>query len=318
MDNFIAVYLNHNLSLLKFINRFERSTILQIMKYVNLKGQKLQNDDVFPTVEIKSFSEAINLKTRKGYDNLVISNGEVVNVCSDSYALLKNEDFFLKVEEKLIVDADVEYTKRSINRNNRSFAVDYILNDDRYDIVINSGKKDVIKPMLRFVNSYDGSAKTKGSFGYFRQVCTNGLHIAETMLNFDVKHRGAIAEIVLPKMDNLISNFMENEYYTLKSKAETLTNSKISDVAKFVQDICKKTNIFKFEKSEKNPEPSKYAEQVINTIFSEANYLNVVPNLWLGYNSFNSILTDGTFSKTFEKETEFDNLIFNRVLEMAG
>jgi Domain of unknown function (DUF932) len=287
------------------------------MNMINLKGKKMQQDDVFPSVRIESFKDLIGFETRKGYDNLVFSDNVVVNVCSDSYALLKNEEFFLKVEEKLI-EADIQYDMRSINRNNRSFAVDYILNDDRYDIVINSGKKDVIKPMLRFVNSYDGSAKTKGSFGYFRQICTNGLHVTETKLKFDVKHRGAIAEIVLPKMDMLIEQFLSNEYYTLKSKAETMSSKPISDVAKFVEKICNDTEIFKFEKNDKNAEPSKYAEQVINTIFSEANYLNVEPNMWLGYNAFNEILFDGTFSKTFEKETEFDNKIFNRVLELVN
>ena len=288
-----------------------------MLNRVNLKGKKMQQDDVFPNVRIESFSDLIGFPTRKGYDNIVFSNDVAINVCSNSYALLKNEDFFLKVEEKLI-EADIQYDTRSINRDNRSFAVDYILNDDRYDIVINKGRKqDIIKPMLRFVNSYDGSAKTKGSFGYFRQICTNGLHVTETMLKFDVKHKGNISEIVLPKMDTLIEGFLNNEYYTLKSKAETMSNQTISDVAKFVKQVCEETEIFKFEKSDKNVEPSKYAEQVINTIFTEANYINVEPNMWLGYNAFNEILYDGTFSKTFEKETEFDNKLFNSVGLMA-
>ena len=284
---------------------------------VNLKGQKLQNDDVFPTVEIKSFSDLIGLPTRKGYDNLVISDGKVVNVCSQKYGLLRNEDFFLKVEEKLI-EADIQYDIRSINRDNRSFQVDYILNDDRYDIIINSGKKDVIKPMLSFNNTYDGLGKSKGSFGYFRQICTNGLHIAETMLNFNVKHRGNIIEIVLPKMDNLIEQFMNNEYYTLKEKATVLSDRKLSDVGQFVKEICDKTDVFKYELNPKNKVVSPFAEQVINSINFEAEYLSVSPNQWLAYNAFNEILNDGTFSKTFDKQHEFDSQIFNTILEMAN
>jgi uncharacterized membrane protein YheB (UPF0754 family) len=284
---------------------------------VNLKGQKLQSDNVFPTVEIKSFSEAIKLKTKAGYDNIVTSDGEVVNVCSKKYALLKNEDFFLKVEEKLI-DADIQYDMRSINRKNSSFQVDYILNDDRYDIIINNRKKDVIKPMLSFINSYDGSCKTKGSFGYFRQVCTNGLHIAETVLDFTVKHRGNMAEIVFPKMDNLIEQFMNNEYYTLKEKATLLGKNKLSDIGQFVKDICDKTDVFKYKLNPKNKVVSPFAQQVINTVISEAKYLRVEPNMWLTYNAFNEILNDGTFTKTFDKQHEFDGQIFNTILEMAN
>ena len=292
-------------------------------KYVNLKGQKLQNDDVFPTVEIKSFSEAVNLKTRKGYDNIVVSDGEVVNVCSEKYALLRNEDFFLKVEEKLIIDANItDYTKRSINKDNRSFQVDYILDDKKHNIVINNGKNDVIKPMLSFINSYDGSCKTRGSFGYFREVCSNGLHIAETMLDFTVKHRGNMAEIVFPKMDELIANFMNNEYYTLKEKATDLSHQTLSDVGQFVKEICDKTDVFKYEIGEKLGSKTKivspFAEQVINTINFEAEYLSVSPNKWLAYNAFNEILNDGTFKKTFDKQHEFDSQIFNTILEMAN
>ena len=285
-------------------------------KYVNLKGQKLQNDDVFPTVEIKSFSDLIGLPTRKGYDNLIISNGEVVNVCSEKYGLLKNEDFFLKVEEKLI-EADIQYDMRSINRDNRSFKVDYILNDDRYDIVINGSKKDIIKPMLSFFNTYDGSLKGGGSYGYFRQICSNGLNIVEAKLKFDVKHRGNIFELVLPKMDILIEQFMNNEYYTLKEKATLLSDRKLSDVGQFVKEICDKTDVFKYELNPKNKVVSPFAEQVINTINFEAEYLSVSPNQWLAYNAFNEILNDGTFKKTFDKQHEFDSQIFNTILEMA-
>ena len=73
--------------------------------------------------------------------------------------------------------------------------------------------KDIIKPMLRFVNSYDGSCKTSGNFGYFRQVCTNGLHVAETKMSFSVKHKGSICEFVLPEIQSLVNEFMKNEKY---------------------------------------------------------------------------------------------------------
>lgn len=288
------------------------------MESIYLKNlENLKNDDVFPTVEIVNFADAIGKPTRKGYDNLIISNGEIVNVCSSKYGLLKNENFFLKVEEKLI-DADVHYITRSINRENRSFAVDYILQDDRYEIAINGNKKDSILPKLRFLNSYDGSGKTQGTFGFYRQVCSNGLHIAETKLKFDVKHRGNICELVLPEIDNLIEKFMNNEYYSLKQKAEFLSSNKLTDVQTFVKKICNETNVFKFEKSDKNPEPSKYADMVINTIFSEANQIGVEPNMWLGYNAFNQILYSDTFKKSFDKELDFDAEIFDSVMLMVN
>lgn len=282
---------------------------------INFKGQAMQNDDVFVSNEIINFSETANMPTRKGMDNLVVSNGKIVNVVSEQYGHLPNEKFFLVVEEKLI-EADVQYMTRSINRDDRSFAVDYILNDDRYIIDVANGK-DIIKPMLRFVNSYDGSCKTSGNFGYFRQVCTNGLHVAETKMSFSVKHKGSICEFVLPEIQMLVNEFMSNEYYNLKPKIQDMSNVVISDVQKFVEKICKETALFRYDKSDNNPEPSKKASVVIDTILSEANYLGVQPNMWLGYNAFNEFLHN-EMAKSFEVQKNTDGKLFETIYAMAN
>jgi hypothetical protein len=285
------------------------------MNRISFKGKAMQNDDVFPTSEVRSFSELVNMPTRKGLEKAVISDGQVVNVVSDQYGHLPNEQFFLIVEEKLI-EADVQYMTRSINRGNRSFAVDYILNDERYIIDVTNGR-DIIKPMLRFVNSYDGSCKTSGSFGYFRQVCTNGLHVAETKMSFSVKHKGSIVQFVLPEIKMLVNEFLNNEYYTLKPKAEFLSGAVISDVQKFVKDVCDKTKVFSYERGNKEPKPSAKAVEVADTILAEANYLNVEPNMWLGYNAFNEILHDG-FKKSFDVQKSLDATIFDAIYTMAN
>ena len=280
----------------------------------NFKGQQMQNDDVFVSNEIKPFPEMVGMPTRKGMEQAVISNGKIVNILSNVYGHLPNDKFFKVVEEKLI-NADVQYVTRSINRDDRSFAVDYILNDDRYNIIVANGK-DIIKPMLRFVNSYDGSSKTSGSFGYFRQVCTNGLHVAETKMEFKVKHKGSICEFVLPEIQMLVNEFMSNEYYKLQEKAEYLSGAIISDVQKFVKSVCEQTAVFKFEKSDKNPEPCLNASIVADSILAEARYLDVQPNMWLGYNAFNEILHN-KYVKSFDAQKNLDARIFEYVNELA-
>lgn len=282
---------------------------------MSFNGKKvMENDNVFVENSITDAAKLFGMPTRKGYEQAIISNGKLVNLVSNSYGHLPNEQFFLNVEENLI-NADVQYDKRSINRQDRSFAVDYILNDENYIIDVANGK-DIIKPMLRFVNSYDGSNKTSGNFGYFRQVCTNGLHVAEFKMSFSVKHKGNICEFVLPEIKGLISAFMNNEYYSLKAKADILSEKRISDVQAFVKKICDETNIFKFEKSDKNAEPSLNAQIVMETIASEANYLQIEPNYWLGYNAMNEILHD-KFNKSFEVQKSLDGQIFNAITDMA-
>ena len=136
---------------------------------------KLQKDNVFAPNKIVSLADLTQLPVRKGLEMAVISNGTLVNTVSKGYGHLPNEVFFGEVEKQLQA-AGIEHVTRSINRDDRSFSVDYILNDENYIVKV-ANAQDRILPMIRFTNSYDGSNKTSGHFGYYREVCSNGLHI---------------------------------------------------------------------------------------------------------------------------------------------
>lgn len=283
--------------------------------------KSLRNDNVYVTSEVKPLAEVTTLPFRKGLDAVVISEGVVVNVVSSSYGHLPNEDFFAAAEAA-IIDAGLKYETRSINRENRSFAVDYVLNDDRYVIKV-KGKAvdknqarvgDVIKPMLRFVNSYDGMSKASGSFGFYRLVCTNGLMVANQVVGFKVLHKGMIAEVALPQIAPLIQKFMSNEYYELSKKFEVLAERPIKDLNLWVKGVADQTKLFGYEISEKNPLPSLNARLVLDTITREAALLGVQPNAWLGYNAFNEVLHD-KLKKGFDKQKALDANLFNSVLE---
>lgn len=277
---------------------------------------KLRKDDVFVENKIADLATLLGLPVRKGLENGIISSGQLVNVVSKSYGHLPNEHFFNAVEEKLI-EADIQYLTRSINRENRSFAVDYILNDESFHINVKNGA-DSIKPMLRFTNSYDGSCKTSGHFGFFRQVCQNGLHVAQSNIGFSVKHKGNISEIVLPEISALVRKFMDNEFYSLHRKFEVLAETPIVDVKEFVKFTLSQTDLFKYEASEKNPDkPSANAQFVIDKIYTESHQLGQLPNYWFGYNAFNEIL-HGKLKKSFEQQRKIDETIFNSVFEMAS
>jgi hypothetical protein len=280
---------------------------------VMLKGP-LRNDNVYVSSEVKTMKALTGLNSRKGLECAVISEGEIVNVVSDGYGHLPNERFYYEVEHKLI-GADIKYDTRSINRDNRSFAVDYILSDESYHINVNNGM-DKIKPMLRFTNSYDGSCKTTGHFGFFREVCSNGLHVTHTKVGFGVKHRGNIIEIVLPEIKSLVGIFMDNEFYSLHKKFEILAERPITDLKDFVKYVCDKTDLFQYESSEKNPDPSLNARMVMDTVYREAGLLGVQPNLWLGYNAFNELL-HSKLKKPFEAQKTLDGKLFETVLSLS-
>lgn len=209
----------------------------------------------------------------------------------------------------------MQYVKRSINRENRSFAVDYILSDSNVEIKVKNGM-DKIKPMLRFVNSYDGSNKTSGHFGFFREVCSNGLHVATSQIGFSIKHRGDICEVVLPEIASISRKFLDNEYYTIYRKFEVLAEHSIADVKEFVKLTADKLGLFQFESSEKNPDPSLNARIVMDTINRESNLLGVAPNLWVGYNAFNELLHN-KLKKTFEQQKRIDGMMFSEMMKMV-
>lgn len=250
---------------------------------------------------------------RKGLEHGIISNGKLVNVVSDGYGHLPNEQFFLKVEEKL-EEADIRYSTRSINRDDCAFAVDYILSDETYHVNVKNGK-DIIKPMMRFATSYVGG-KAMGYFGFWREVCKNTMHVGTVDVGFALRHSGKIIEVVMPKIDELMVKFMDNQYYSLHKKFEVLAERPIPNLKDFVRVTANDLGIFQFEKSAKNAEPSLNAEIVLNIIRDEAKELGTEPTYWNGYNAFNELIAN-RLKKTFEKTRSLDGELFEYVYQLS-
>lgn len=273
----------------------------------------LQQDDLYLPNEMVALYLLTGYPSRKGLENAILSNGKIVNVVSKSYGHLSNCLFFEKAENMLI-EAGLSFKRRSINRNDRSFVLDLIIENKNHFEVKND--KDQILPMLRFTNSYDGSEKTTGHFGFYRKVCANGLHVADTSVAFSIRHTRNNTELVMPKMSDLFEKFLENEYYSIITKFGKLQTVKLLDNKQFVMDILKQTKLFKYECSDKNPSPSKKSREVLEIIDQESLLLDEAPNLWLGYNAFNRVLHT-TLKKSFQKQKQLDQKLFNTVLEMV-
>lgn len=294
----------------KFQDNFSASTPQQAESKLSSILANSRQDNVLVDSSIVPLQSLTGITSRRGLENAIICENQIVNVVSNSYGHLPNEKFFLGVEEKLI-DADIYYQQRSINRDNRSFVVDYVLADDRYKVAV-KGEQDILRPMLRFVNSYDGSCKTSGSFGFWRKVCDNGLHVAQTHIGFSVKHSGAIADIVMPKLDEIVGKFMDNEFYSLKRKFEVLAERPVYNLEDYVKFTAKTSGLFKYESSEKNPEPSANARFVFDVIERESRLLNTRPNQWIVYNAFNELL-HGKLKKTFDQQRTLDEKLFETI-----
>lgn len=275
--------------------------------------QNLQQDEIFVSNEMKSLRSLTQMESRRGLENAIISNGKIVNVVSNSYGHIPNQLFFKKAEE-MLTDAKLNYHKRTINRNDRSFITDFIINDNSQFSVKN--KEDLILPMLRFKNSYDGSEKTSGHFGFYRKVCSNGLHVSQAEIEFSIKHSKNNTDLIMPRLNNLFDRFLDNEFYTITKRFDQMREFKIIDTKEFVKAILDKTKLFRYECSDKNSEPSKKSREVLEILNYEALLLNEEPNLWLGYNAFNAVLHH-TLKKSFSQQEKLDKMLFNEIYDMA-
>ncbi|CDF80283.1 conserved hypothetical protein (DUF932) [Formosa agariphila KMM 3901] len=275
--------------------------------------KNLQQDDIFVPSEMTALESLIQMPSRRGLENVIISNGKVVNVVSNSYGHIPNELFFKKAET-MLEDADLKFHKRSINRNDRSFITDFIIEDTNQFKVKNDD--DLILPMLRFKNSYDGSEKTSGHFGFYRKVCSNGLHVSQAEIAFSIKHNRNNTELIMPRLNRLFEKFLDNEFYTIIHKFNSMKDIKIIDTEAFVKSVLERDKLFRYECSDKNDNPSKKSREVIEVLNYEAMLLNEEPNLWLGYNAFNAVL-HRTLKKSFSQQEKWDKTLFNTIYEMS-
>ncbi len=233
--------------------------------------QNLQQDEIFVPSEMKSLKSLTQMKSRRGLENAIISNGKIVNVVSNSYGHILNQLFFRKAE-KMLTDAQLNFHKRTINKNDRAFITDFIIDDKSQFTVKNN--KDLILPMLRFKNSYDSSEKTSGHFGYYRKVCSNGLHVSQAEIEFSIKHSKNNTHLIMPRLSNLFDKFLNNEFYTITEKFNKMTEFKFIDTQGFVKTVLDKTKLFRYDCSDKNSDLSKKSREVIEILNYEVSFLN--------------------------------------------
>lgn len=274
---------------------------------------RLQQDEIFVSNEMKSLKSITGMESRRGLENAIISNGKIVNVVSNSYGHIPNKLFFKKAEQ-LLMDANLTYYKRTINRNDRSFITDFIIEDDNQFSLKNG--KDKILPMLRFKNSYDGREKTSGHFGFYREICTNGLHVAQSEIAFSIKHSKNNTVLIMPKLNGLFEKFLNNEYYEITRKFREMEEIVLIDTKEFVKDILEKTKLFRYECSDNNDNPSKKSRELLDMIAEEGHDYYATPTLWDGYNAFNWMLHN-TLKKTFSQQERLDKILFDEIYAMV-
>jgi hypothetical protein len=293
------------------------------MKNVS-KIQNPSTNDVFVNASMLPLQTILDplfdLKVGSGaVENAIISNGKIVNLVSNSYGFISNQDFFGGFKN-MLESEHINFEMIQKNYNDSQFTVDFILDGELFVKQNNYTAKltkDMLKPKLRLTNSYDGKVNLSGYFGFFRQVCSNGLHVSKNELAFKIRRTEKNMEIVFPSMAQMLQDYKSNEMVTLFRKFEVLAEKTIqkSELNDVVKNLSK--GIFMFEKSEKNTDLSINADFVMNVIAKESDTLNTKPNAWIVYNAINEfIYSDERNKKTDSQRRELDVKLFADVENM--
>jgi hypothetical protein len=265
--------------------------------------KKQINEDIFIEAEMVDFKTATGYESRQGYENVIIAENKIVNVVSNSYGFISNQNFFRNFEG-ILMDEGINFQAKYKNVENQQFVADYIL-DGEQKVGTYKGT-DLIQPKIRLQNSYDGKLLLSGYFGFFRQVCSNGLHTHKNELAFKIKRTQNNLLATPDKLVQMLDEYRNNTMIEIKSIFDELSKVELTDLNKAVRELSEKVDILTF--ANKKDIPTEKAVAVIDTIRRESNELKTKPNAWLLYNAFNELL--------YNDELNFKNEGMRKDLDM--
>lgn len=218
----------------------------------------------------------------------------LVSVCSGTYGFIPTSDIFPKIEDLLREKYKFEaiYKQQDYNK----FFVDYVF--EELDLSIGD-KNDIIKPAIKIIHSYNGYLKYTIMFGFYRQICSNGLFGGfSSKFQLDYKHTIHNVDKIIEDSLHEIDHFLdEEEMEQNKRKYEALDNKecfypdRIQEVLKIAIGFPKKAIVN------------------IEELLQEENEKGTVTD-WIIYNVFNQILNNYK-NKLYEEELlKLDNKIF--------
>lgn len=221
----------------------------------------------------------------------------IVNLASPSYGLHSTTDLFGRLEDQMAgkLDFEVEYSHEGYKR----FFADYTLKGRMTSIGSLSFKEDKIAPKIRVMHSYDSWIPFTFSVGFWRQICSNGLH----GYRFDQKARvkntvnatPEIYRIMVDEMQALIDsvNQIEVVYHDMANR----------EIANWTERITEVINATAF--------PAKQLDAVTQRLMME-HHQGLAMTDWLVYNAFNYQLNHNASIGVDEyKKMELDRAVFD-------
>lgn len=259
--------------------------------------EKVKSSDLFPGFAFNSYnSHSIVVKTP---DN---PNGVVVNNCSADYGLLPNRDIFPILEESLASEFKFVATRNVSDLS--KFYVEYKLQGKEFSISPKTGKRDIISPVLRIQHSYNSRILFDVMFGFYREICTNGLWGYQYASEFVLSHTKNNVDKIVEKTMNATVKFMEEANF-VRDKYQFLANGEIvTNLEERVDEIIENTNFHQLR------------EDILERIRKEHQVDGLPITDYLIYNGFNFQLNHNTKIKMQpEHKVKLDRKVFSFITE---
>jgi hypothetical protein len=276
-----------------------------------------KHSNLFPRVELvptSSLPQFNGMTFNSWEQNAIIIHNDnggfhLGSLVSEKYHLIKNEDIFLPIADKL----DSMFGPENINvRVRASQPYEYHV----YFEVPKYGTKelDSLHPMSSITNSYTGQVKASQIGMVGRLICTNGMMtISNKAKVFDIKHTKKEAKIFLD-----MAQILNDTEQVFADFGLVIEHREVMNAVK-LSALKGKNNTEKFETLIKGTNfPKKQIETAFNIANSEAAQLKQNVTLWLAYNALNHILWHDKQSKMTEKmKNELDSKLVTKVHKLA-
>lgn len=172
-----------------------RDALFKPVEIVKTSSLLTPQFDGIPVNSLPNLENTILVTTPEGM--------KVVNTCSNQYRLVPIQDVLLPFEEAL--DSVFDYSAVYRHSDYCRFFVDYIMKKPSETAV-----NDKIAPRIRLQHSYSGDVRYEVKFGFYRQICSNGLHAIGFDQKIRTKHTKNRLDEELGNMIEIVQEFVEH------------------------------------------------------------------------------------------------------------
>jgi len=231
-------------------------------------------------------------------NHAIVGNGKIINFCSENYGLVPNRriyDEFMAFFKAQGINA--KFSGKAF-RNSR-FELNFTLEDYPREIV----KGDRIYPVVRVLNSYDGTQKYQSHVQVMREICSNGLTalVAEKVLKF-LHTPQMVGSMGLEATLGSITEFLE-VYDDVEETFLELTEYSVDSIENRIEEISEAVSF-----------PKHLMEFAIETAQEEISKFGLPKTDWLVYNAMNFQLNHRSDNLLGRKATRLDRDILHQLI----